>query len=362
MGDDLTTATDPTQAVLSESQLHSKSLCDYVVNVATGCRHGCKFCYVPSSPQIRTRTEMLAEEADVENPQLEWGEYLLRRPKETAERLASKLDNKRTWKRTAGGRGIVALSFSTDCYQDAHSAAVTRGCIEALTNHETPDGKPIHARILTRNPTLALRDIDAYRAAGDRITIGSSVPSLNADRVGAIEPRTPHPEHRLAALEEFDREGINTYVSMSPTYPTQDKEDLRELLVTIRDRVDPDVVFHEPINARGGNFPMLVEAAREEGADELARAFDRVRSEEAWAEYALQQLRWVQELSEELGVPVHLWPDEVLLEHASAEERAWIEAWHERESPEGFADRPAPESEMPELPEARDEQADLRDY
>ncbi|MFB6198381.1 MAG: radical SAM protein, partial [Halobacteriaceae archaeon] len=46
---------DPTKTVLSESKLHKKSLCDYVINVATGCRHGCKFCYVPSTPAVDSR-------------------------------------------------------------------------------------------------------------------------------------------------------------------------------------------------------------------------------------------------------------------------------------------------------------------
>ena len=43
-------ATDPTKALLSESALSDHGVCDYVVNVATGCRHGCAFCYVPSTP------------------------------------------------------------------------------------------------------------------------------------------------------------------------------------------------------------------------------------------------------------------------------------------------------------------------
>ena len=70
---------DPTEAVLSDSGLDKKYLCDYVVNVATGCSHGCKFCYVPSTPAIRTRPEMLKEHADVDSPQQEWGQYVLYR-------------------------------------------------------------------------------------------------------------------------------------------------------------------------------------------------------------------------------------------------------------------------------------------
>lgn len=33
----------PSQTALSESMLHKKGLCDYVVNVADGCTHGCRY-------------------------------------------------------------------------------------------------------------------------------------------------------------------------------------------------------------------------------------------------------------------------------------------------------------------------------
>lgn len=359
---EVVTGLDPTKAVLSESALDKKSLCDYVVNTATGCRHGCKFCYVPSSPQIRARSEMLKEQADVDNPQKEWGSYLLHRPEETADRLESKLQNKRKWKETEGGRGIVALSFSTDCYQDAQSAAVTKGCIEALTSNSRPNGDPIYVRILTRNPTLAYRDIDVYHDANDRITIGSSIPSLNDEQVQAIEPRAPLPSHRLNSLQEFSDAGVNTYVSMSPTYPTQNRDDLEEQMLAFAE-LEPDVIFHEPINARGGNFKMTVEAARDAGQRELAAELDKLRSEDEWVRYAVQQLQWVQEIAEDYDLPVHLWPDEALERLTDGETREWVRAWRERESVEDFAGRPAPSGKMPSLPpEPNGGQSDLSTF
>lgn len=337
------TGDDPTKALLSESGLNSKYLCDYVVNVATGCRHGCKFCYVPATPNIRTRPEMLENTVGVTDGQEEWGRYVLYRDELGAE-LDEHLERKRTWKRTEEGCGIVGVSFSTDCYMDGRAGSITRDVVEALTDHEK------YTRVLTRNPILALQDMDVFRSAGDYVTVGSSVPCLDAERVEAIEPKAPAPTHRLRGLEEFAEAGVNTYVSMSPTYPTQTREDLGQLLRRIAD-VNPDVVFHEPINPRLGNFQMCVEAARDRGNGRLADELEYLRKEDVWVEYAVDHLRTVQELGRELGLPVHLWPDKKLVGLTSGPVSEWLSAWRRRQSPERFAERKTPTSELPTVPD-----------
>lgn len=336
------TGKDPTKAVLSESGLHSKHLCDYVINVATGCRHGCKFCYVPSTPNIRTRPDMLNEEADVDDPQREWGQYVLYRD-DLPDRLKGILHRKRTWKYTEFGQGIVGISFATDCYMDGRAGMITREVINHLSDNER------YARILTRNPILALQDLDAFQRAGEYVTIGSSIPSLNADEVGAIEIRAPPPQHRLRGLKKFNDHGVQTYVSMSPTYPTMQREDFEDLLSALGE-CDPDVIFHEPINPRGANFKMTVEAARNAGETQLAIKLGELRDRETWINYAAEQFRWVQEIGEDSGLPVHLWPDKQLIKYANPAVAEWLQAWRERQSPESFAERSAPECQLPPIP------------
>jgi DNA repair photolyase len=333
---------DPTEAVLSESGLEKKYLCDYVVNVATGCSHGCKFCYVPSTPAIRTRPEMLKEEADVDSPQQEWGQYVLYRD-DIVDRIDGLLDRKRTWKETDGGQGIVGISFATDCYMDGRAGKITREVVRALAEHER------YARVLTRNPILALQDEQTFREAREYVTIGSSISSLDADKVRAIEPRAPAPEHRLRGLREFSEMGVNTFVSMSPTYPTMSKSEMREQLERVAE-CDPDVIFHEPINPRSGNFQMTTEAALEAGEEHLHHELDRLRDQDQWLDYCLRQFTWMQELGEDLDLPVHLWPDKRQLKMTDGAVNEWLTAWFERQSPEAFAGRDIPETEMPEIP------------
>lgn len=336
----------PSQTALSESALHKKGLCDYVVNVADGCTHGCEFCYVPSMPQIWGDPGEKFADAGIEAPSDAWGEYALYRDDvvENAARDCQRLLPDR-WRTTPRGQGVVGISFATDCYMDPRAGALTRGVVETLIGH----GRSV--RVLTRNPKL-LADLhgDFYEdLPADRITIGSSIPTLDAAEAAAIEPGAPPVGHRIDALADLD---VPTFVSMSPTYPTQDREGLRGLLETIRVRIDPTVVFHEPINPRSGNFAACVEAAREAGEATLADALDRLRDGDTWREYALDQLRTVQTLAEESGVPVHLWPDERLVHDAPTDaQRAWCQAWRERPTPEAIGDGSVCDRPEPPVPD-----------
>lgn len=335
-------ATDPTKVALGESGLYHKSLCDYVINVATGCAHGCKFCYVPSTPNITARQEMLADRVGVEDGQQEWGSYLLYRD-DLPERLARKLDRKQKWRQTDRGRGVVMLSSGTDCYQDRRTAQITRGCVVELVKRGFP------VRILTRSPAV-VRDIDVFTEAvrksknldGQLVRVGSSIPCLDDEQVKSIEPGAPVPSSRLRALEKLSENDIPVYVSMSPTYPTQTRSDFDTLLGKFAD-LGAEVVFHEPINPRGGNFGMTIEAARENGQKDLASELEKISEDRKyWREYSLRQMEWAQEFGEKHGVDVHVWPDKQVIKHIGEKKAAELRAQRKAISPEDIATPPLP--------------------
>lgn len=325
---ELQTNVDPTKTVLSESKLYKKSLCDYVINVATGCRHGCRFCYVPSTPAIDNRDEMLAEQADVENPQEDWGNYLLYRD-DLPERLHQGLreQNWSEWKKTDRGRGIVMLSSGTDCYQDRRAAQITRSCVHELVKHEVP------VRILTRSPNVT-RDIDLFKQAGDNIVVGTSIPSFDDELVNAIEPNAPPPMERWNALEQLQKAGVPRFVSFSPTYPTMDYDDIWEALSWIS-AINPEVVFHEPINPRGINFEMCVEALREANLNWAASEFEEIAEGTNWVDYALRQIEMVQEAAESFpNLSIHTWPDRNLINRVSGDTQQNLKSMKRQISPE----------------------------
>lgn len=335
--EDTRPSVDPAKVVLSESGLYHKSLCDYVINVATGCSHGCKFCYVPSTPNISARKDMLEDRAGVDDTQEEWGSYLLYRD-DLPERLGRTLERKQKWKFTERGRGVVMLSSGTDCYQDRRAGQITRGCLIELIKHRIP------VRILTRSPSV-VRDIDVLKRAteisdnGKLVRVGSSIPCLNEEHVRAIEPNAPVPSARLDALQQLSDEGIPVYVSMSPTYPTQTKDDIFHLVGEFAS-LDPEVVFHEPINPRGGNFEMTVQAAKESDNEKLATELDKLRDRDYWIDYSLKHMRWAQEAGEKHNVDIHIWPDKQVISSVDSDIGEDLQAQRNKPSPEKFPEVP----------------------
>lgn len=328
----LRTNADPTKTILSESKLHKKSLCDYVINVATGCRHGCKFCYVPSTPAIDSRDEMLNDQADVKDPQKDWGSYLLYRD-DLPERVHQGLQETdfADWKTTDRGRGIVMLSSGTDCYQDRRAAQITRGCVQELIQHDIP------TRILTRSPNVT-RDIDLFKKADGNLTIGSSIPCFDTALVSVLEPNAPPPMARWEALNEMFEAGIPRFVSFSPTYPTMDRDAIHEALSWFA-AIDPEVVFHEPINPRGINFEMCIEALEEAGLKPESTAFRRLNDKEGWRDYALEQIQMVQEVGSHFdNLLIQTWPGHDLIEATRGETKRELQQHRQKVSPETFTD------------------------
>lgn len=301
---------------LQESALNKKGLCDYVVNVASGCLHGCTFCYVPSTPAIRTRQAQLKEQG-VSDPQMNWGQYLFVR-EEIPEKLEKILSRKKesSWRQTEAGRGVVLLCSGTDPYQNKETAKVTRGAVEVLTKYDK------RVRILTRG-LLWLNDIDILNKPN--VTVGMSLPFLDDQLSRKIEPQAPPPTERYKALIEGHKAGCRLYVAVAPTPPTMTLDDFKIHLEKIM-CFEPEVIFWEPINARGTNGKRMITA----GLDFASS----IMTKKSWAECFIRQWEEIETAAKTVGCVdrLHIWPDPEL--RGCVDDEAKLESWFYRRTVE----------------------------
>jgi DNA repair photolyase len=60
-------------AVIAPNNFVYKSLSNWAFNIAVGCSHACRFCYVPSAATIKQGPKLA--DYGVKNPDAEWGSY-----------------------------------------------------------------------------------------------------------------------------------------------------------------------------------------------------------------------------------------------------------------------------------------------
>jgi len=304
-------------AVIQENNFIHKSLSNWSFNIAIGCGHACRFCYVPSAATIKMGSKL--KEYGVDDPDAEWGDYVLLRPWDERKFLASleQAENTPTHKLNPDGNRAIIYCSTTDPYQVfrcsdpvlrdqlARSAEhLVRRSLELIRDHST-----LRVRILTRSP-LARRDFDLFKSFGNRLLFGMSLPTLRNDLAKIYEPKAPSPSQRLATLRAAREADLNVFVAVAPTYPECDETDLRATLTAIAD-LKPVTIFHEPINIRAENVERIASHAETLNIRLRSEVF---ATRETWKDYALESLKLVHNIAKEIGIGdrLHLWPDKSL--------------------------------------------------
>jgi DNA repair photolyase len=110
---------------------------------------------------------------------------------------------------------LIAMGTNTDPYQRAEGKyRLTRGIVEALVEQANPFS------ILTKS-TLVLRDLELLAEAARRtdVRVNLSIGTLDEAVWRATEPGTPHPAHRVRAVEQLNSAGVPTGVLVAPVLP-----------------------------------------------------------------------------------------------------------------------------------------------
>lgn|GEM_PF-2166523 len=328
-----------TCASIQPNNFKYKSLSNWSYNIAVGCGHACRFCYVPDASAIKLKPQL--GRLGVTDPDVDWGRYVFLRPWDERRFLSSlrKAESTPRHELKPDGNRAVILCSTTDAYQvfphpdpaerrrlSEHGDVLVRRALELIRDQST-----LNVRILTRSP-LAERDFELYRSFGNRLVFGMSLPTLQNRLAKIYEPNAPAPTLRLRTLRKAKEAGLHVYVAMAPTYPECDETDLAATLVSVRE-LDPITVFHEPINIRAENVRRIEDHARSLGVAMQTAVFE---TPETWTAYALDSLRTVERIAGDLGLSdrLHLWPDQSLgsrrvLKAASdpLSHQKWLDRW-----------------------------------
>lgn len=182
---------------------------DWSLNPYRGCGHACVYCYAREYHRYLER-----------DGGREFEQRVL--VKVNVARVLRRELRRRSWRRE-----LVAIGTATDAYQAAEGKyRLTRRCLEAFLAQLTP------VSIATKS-TLVLRDrellAELARAAGASVMF--SLTTLRPELARRLEPDTPPPAKRLAALAELGRAGVRVGVALAPILPglTDDEANMEEV-------------------------------------------------------------------------------------------------------------------------------------
>jgi DNA repair photolyase len=182
---------------------------DWSMSAYRGCTHACTYCYARASHGYLG----YGTGADFEH------EIVVKT--NAVELLSHEIQHPKM-----RGQTIVTGTVS-DPYQPAEARyRLTRDCLAVLLASGNPVG-------ITTKSSLITRDLDllAALATGPGCTVHMTITTLDRDIARKLEPRTPSPAQRLAAIRKLAEAGVDVGVFVGPVFPglTDSPEQLADL-------------------------------------------------------------------------------------------------------------------------------------
>lgn len=185
----------------------------YALNLYIGCSHHCVYCYAPHCLQKSSEDY-----------------FGVPKPRHN---IISLLES--DLKRNIYTEQIL-ISFVGDVYcNTADDGKTVREALQLLNDHRAP------VAVLSKGGERMLRDLDIFKAFGDRIIVGTTLTFLNEQTSREWEPYAALPYERLNTLKILHDNGIRTFASLEPTI------DPKESLSLIKKTLELDCVDHYKI-------------------------------------------------------------------------------------------------------------------
>ena len=253
---------------------------NYDINVYRGCAHRCIYCYAQYSHGYIGDDNFFGSIYAKTN---------------IAEVLRRELPR--------FGREVVNLGGVTDSYQPAEREhTLMPGVLKLLADYKVPV-------ILSTKSPLILRDAALFcridREAGAMTAF--TVTTMDADVAALIEPGSPRPAARMAAVKELKKAGLTCGVHLMPILPmlTDSEASLEAVFAAARD-AGADYVLASGLNLRGATRDGFFEAVRQRFPvmykDMITLHADRA----AWRDAKEKALAIVQRLRAQYRMPAYI--------------------------------------------------------
>ncbi|MFN0118830.1 MAG: radical SAM protein [Elusimicrobiota bacterium] len=198
---------DHARSILSYNESPDLSF-RWSVNPYRGCFHSCAYCYARRYHEyldLGAGTDFETKIAIKKNA----GELL------RAEFL------KKSWK----GESIL-FSGATDCYQPLEAVyKLTQDCLKVCVEYKNP-------AVIISKSFLVTRDIELIRELHQVsfCPVVISIPFLDESTARKIEPQASAIERRFQAVEMLAKAGISVGISLAPTIPGLNENDIPKIL------------------------------------------------------------------------------------------------------------------------------------
>lgn len=245
---------DTSRTVLNENTSPDVGF-KWSVNPYRGCFHSCAYCFARRSHEY-----------------LGWGAGTDFDSKITIKKDAAALLRQEFQKKSWKGE-TVTFSGITDCYQPLEAVfSITRACLEVCLDYRNPAAIITKSFLVTRDTEL-LKNLHAEAFA----TVTLSIPFATDDLGKKIEPQASSISRRFKALEILAKAGIPVGVSLAPTIPGLNDNDIPIILKKAHD-LGARYAFHSMLRLSGSVRDVFQERIQKTLPPErVERVLNRIR-------------------------------------------------------------------------------------